>query len=71
MQAAGSGSSELNGTFHHPASVGTAAFAMGLGRLDGVALNELLARSAKDLGEPGRDPVYGWGLLQYTAIPPC
>jgi subtilisin family serine protease len=49
----------------------TAAFAMGLGRLDGVALNELLARSAKDLGEPGRDPVYGWGLLQYTAIPPC
>jgi subtilisin family serine protease len=49
----------------------TAAFAMGLARSDGAALNELLARSARDLGQPGRDPVYGWGLLQYSAIPPC
>lgn len=30
-------------------------------------LRTLLNRSAIDLGEPGRDPVYGWGLV---AIPP-
>lgn len=50
----------------------TAAYAMGLGRNQkGPELTELLARSAKDLGSPGRDPVYGWGLLQFTALPPC
>ena len=24
---------------------------------------EMLARSAEDLGEPGKDPIFGWGLL--------
>jgi hypothetical protein len=34
-------------------------------------LTDLLARSAKDLGAPGRDPIYGWGLVQFAALPAC
>lgn len=50
----------------------TAAYAMGLGRKqNGAELTDLLARSAKDLGSPGRDPIYGWGLLQFSALPSC
>lgn len=50
----------------------TAAYAMGLGRnKKGAELTELLTRSAKDLGSPGRDPIYGWGLIQFSAIPSC
>jgi len=45
---------------------------MGLGRnMDGSDLTELLRRSAKDLGPAGHDLIYGWGLVQYCAIPPC
>jgi hypothetical protein len=32
---------------------------------------ELLARSAKDLGLPGRDAVYGWGVVQFKELPGC
>jgi Subtilase family len=50
----------------------SAAYAMGLARGYGLpALTELLARSAKDLGAPARDPVYGWGLLQFSTLPSC
>ncbi|MFN0218590.1 MAG: S8 family serine peptidase [Hyphomicrobium sp.] len=34
-------------------------------------VSQTLARSALDLGAPGRDNAYGWGLLQYSAIPGC
>jgi subtilisin family serine protease len=36
---------------------------------DRGALEKRLAAAAIDLGPPGRDPVFGWGLLQ--ARPPC
>lgn len=50
----------------------TAAYAVGLDRKqNGVELTDLLARSAKDLGSPGRDPIYGWGLLQFSGLPSC
>lgn len=50
----------------------TAAFAIGLGRAVSPArLTESLAESARDLGAPGRDAVYGWGLVQYAGLPPC
>jgi Subtilase family len=50
----------------------TAAYAVGLGRSHNRSeLTDLLARSAKDLGSPGRDPIYGWGLLQFSALPSC
>ena len=50
----------------------SAAYAIGLARGQSIAgLTDLLARSAKDLGSPGRDPVYGWGLLQFSTLPSC
>lgn len=49
-----------------------AAYAM---RIDGDAridrIEQDLVASARDLGAPGRDPVYGWGLIQYAAKPQC
>lgn len=33
----------------------------------GTALVEPIRQAAVDLGEPGRDPVYGWGLAQWKA----
>ncbi len=50
----------------------TAAIALALAHEDkspGEAILESMAKSAKDLGNPGRDPVYGWGLVQ--AASPC
>jgi subtilisin family serine protease len=32
--------------------------------VDGAAAKELLYRMAEDLGDPGKDPIYGYGLLQ-------
>jgi subtilisin family serine protease len=50
----------------------SAAYAIGLGRGQSASgLTHLLAQSAKDLGPPGRDPVYGWGLLQFSNLPRC
>ncbi|HRD77399.1 MAG TPA: S8 family serine peptidase [Hyphomicrobiaceae bacterium] len=52
-----------------------AAFAMGVAtdpaRPTLASLTERLAGSARDLGAPGRDPVYGWGLIQFTAFAGC
>jgi hypothetical protein len=31
-------------------------------------IEKLLAESAEDLGEPGRDPVFGWGLLNASGL---
>lgn len=49
----------------------TAAAALLLATEDGLTLAELehrLSASASDLGEPGRDPVYGAGLLDASGI---
>ena len=46
-----------------------AAYAMSTG--DGSLVTRSLAEGAQDLGASGRDPVYGWGLLQYSAIAGC
>jgi len=32
-------------------------------------ITRILAKTARDLGPPGRDPIFGWGLLQ--AASPC
>ena len=29
---------------------------------------DMLASSAEDLGEPGKDPVFGWGLLNAAGL---
>lgn len=50
----------------------TAAFALNSRRQMSLAnLMEVLAASARDLGPLGRDPVYGWGLVQYSGLPSC
>jgi subtilisin family serine protease len=50
----------------------SAAYAIALARGQSLSgLTELLARSAKDLGAPGRDPIYGWGVVQFAALPTC
>lgn len=46
-----------------------AAYAMSTG--DGPEVTRTLADGAQDLGASGRDPVYGWGLLQYSAVSGC
>jgi hypothetical protein len=30
---------------------------------------DVLTQTSQDLGEPGRDPVFGWGLVQIPS--PC
>lgn len=50
----------------------TAAYAMASPRFERPSdITERLAESAKDLGAPGRDPVYGWGLVQFSKLPGC
>jgi subtilisin family serine protease len=50
----------------------SAAYALGLAHGQSHSgLTNLLVRSAKDLGAPGRDPVYGWGLVQFSDLPSC
>jgi subtilisin family serine protease len=43
----------------------TAAVALALqdGPRDGTALAQQLGRAARDLGDPGKDPAFGWGLI--------
>lgn len=50
------------------------AAAMGLQRAMGDTheqASEKLKSAAKDLGAPGRDPIYGWGLVQFPGAPQC
>lgn len=50
----------------------TAAYAMATARMANAGeVTARLAQSAKDLGAPGRDPVYGWGLVQFSSLPRC
>jgi len=36
---------------------------------EAAEITRILARTARDLGPPGRDPIFGWGLLQVAT--PC
>jgi hypothetical protein len=46
-----------------------AAYAMGLDPARrSEDIERILSTSARDLGAPGRDPIYGWGLIQYDGI---
>jgi subtilisin family serine protease len=50
----------------------SAAYAMALETVrDGEQATRLIASTAKDLGAPGRDGIFGWGLIQFSALPPC
>lgn len=50
----------------------TAAYA--IGRKDAPKREDLtgmLSLAARDLGAPGHDPIFGWGLVQYGGLPKC
>lgn len=52
----------------------TAAFAVAGRKTEAAELidSEIrLATTAKDLGAPGRDPIFGWGLIQFAGLPRC
>ena len=34
-------------------------------------VKQALAAAVEDLGEPGRDPVFGWGLLRLDRLDPA
>ncbi len=59
----------MSGTsFAAPLVSGAAALVLGRWNwLEPGDVAEVLLRSARDLGEPGVDPVYGWGLLDVEA----
>ncbi|MFO1060944.1 MAG: S8 family serine peptidase [Dongiaceae bacterium] len=56
-------------SFAAPFVAAALAATLGDGPVDRPALERRLAASAVDLGAPGRDPVFGWGLIQARA--PC
>lgn len=50
----------------------TAAYAAMLkGGATTNSATEKIAAAAKDLGTVGRDPIYGWGLVQFDGLPDC
>jgi subtilisin family serine protease len=55
------------------APIVSAAFASAKSDAGGDSLKtvQTLQNLAKDLGAPGRDPVYGWGLVQFPSKPGC
>jgi len=54
------------GRYTSGSSMAAPLVAAALARLDGSSTQgELLFRMAKDLGQPGKDPIYGWGMLQF------
>jgi hypothetical protein len=59
----GPGRGTLSGTSYAVPFV-TAAFARAMTGSDRDAALLNLARAAVDLGAPGRDPVFGWGLVR-------
>ncbi len=67
--AAGGGEATQSGTSFAVPYVTVAAASL-LSRdaaLDAAAVSQYLSTTARDLGRPGRDPVYGWGLFRKTA----
>ncbi len=63
---AGDGRSAVSGTSYATPFVTAAAALLlrGGGARTPAALEDALARRARDLGPPGRDPVFGWGLVR-------
>ncbi len=65
------GLAKVDGTsFAAPFVTAALALQMGGGHAPAVAA-ERVTTVAKDLGAPGRDPVFGWGLVQYVNVPGC
>lgn len=64
-----SGARPKTGTsFAAPFVTAAAALAKSSGKTTVAEIHDALTKSAEDLGEPGKDPVYGWGLLDARAL---
>ena len=50
-----------------PHVAGLAALLMSQGVTDPAAVEALIKKTAKDLGQPGRDDLFGFGLIQPRA----
>ncbi len=71
LQCSGTGYSFMAGTSWSAAHVsGVAALVKAANpRLTNVHIRRILERTAEDLGDPGWDPYFGWGLVDaYTAV---
>ena len=64
-----SGARPKTGTsFAAPFVTAAAALAKSSGMKSVAEIHDALAKSAEDLGDPGKDPVFGWGLLNVRAL---
>jgi hypothetical protein len=63
LEAPGRNGARLSGTSYAVPAV-TAAFAIAMRTSDREQALAQLAGTALDLGTPGRDPVFGWGLIR-------
>jgi subtilisin family serine protease len=71
VAAPGGGTRLVDGTSFATPFV-AAAFAFGLENADaGKDVANRLATAARDLGAVGKDPIYGWGLIQYSNFVRC
>ncbi|MDX2265581.1 MAG: S8 family serine peptidase [Hyphomicrobiales bacterium] len=71
VAAEGGGLRQVDGTSFAAPFI-TAAYAAGAKvHPEAREVTDILSKAARDLGAPGHDPIYGWGLVQYTALPRC
>jgi subtilisin family serine protease len=65
-----SGARPKTGTsFAAPFVTAAAALLKSTGKdVSNTQIHDALAKSAQDLGDPGKDPVFGWGLLNASAL---
>jgi subtilisin family serine protease len=62
--AGGSGDYRQGTSFATPYVTAVVVGLLSRERLPLATLTQRLANNARDLGAPGRDPLYGWGLVQ-------
>lgn len=65
------GTQRVEGTSFAAPFVSAAAALVAAHQKPGADIRQMLSAEAKDLGAPGRDPIYGYGLVQYPANPDC
>ncbi len=66
--APGGGKVQSGTSFAAPFLTAAAAMQLAAGTApNAAAIRTVLARSARDLGQPGKDTIYGWGLLTLPA----
>lgn len=67
-----SGARPKTGTsFAAPFVTAAVALAKSSGKNSVSEIHDALAKSAEDLGDPGKDPVFGWGLLNAGTLCPA